>query len=268
MAQEEPASARTPLSKRLLRWSLRVAAVLISVFALQVGLLAFPQAILRNQAEAGSVVVYYPGDPDSAIQELAQATDHRLRAGGFGNPDSPERIFFFPDQGLYSFFARLARVQPEAQGFGVSYLGTNYVSGTRVTALGERTGRSPRYSVWEGSIAHTMAHEVAHQYMIDSIGRSAWIALPHWKQEGFPEYISNIGLIREDTASSLPSRIEILLDDDLWLGPRSWDRIHYEAGLMMEFQLEVQGMDLRSVLADSVTREDTHTAMLEWFRGR
>jgi len=162
---------------------------------------------------------------------------------------------------------RLARLPTEPQGFGISFLGTTYVSGSRVEALGERTNRSPKYSVWEGSIPHTMAHEIAHLFMVDSIGRSAWTALPQWKQEGFPEYVANIGLIRTDSTASLPRRIEVLLDDGQWLGPRSWDRIHFEAGLLVEFLLDIQGHDLRAITADSVTRDHTHAAMLEWYRG-
>ena len=261
-------SQKKPLRRRLIRLSLWLAAAVIAAFGLQVGLLAFPQILLKDKAEAGSVVVYFRGDPDPTVQRLANETDSRLRAGGFGNPENPERIFFFRDHGLYSLFTQLSRVPPEAQGFGISFLGTTYVSGPRVEALGDRTGHGPRHSVWEGSIPHTMAHEVAHLYMVDSIGRSTWTSLPQWKREGFPEYVANIGLIREDDAETLTHRIEILRDDGQWSGPRSWDRIHYEVGLMMEFLLDVRGYDLGTVIPDSITREDTYAAMLEWHRGR
>jgi hypothetical protein len=260
-------SRKKALLKSLMRWSRWPIAVLVMAFVLQVGLLAFPQVLLGNHAEAGSVVVFYRGDQDAAVQDMVADADHRLRAGGFGDPGNPERIFFFRDQGLYSLFARLARVPIEAQGFGASILGTTYVSGPRVEALGERTGRAPRYSVWEGSIPHTMAHEVAHLFMVDSIGRSTWKSLPQWKQEGYPEYIANIGLIRADSSAALPRRIDILLDDEQWLGPRSWDRIHYQAALMVEFLLDVQEYDLRAIVSDSTTEESTFQAMMQWYRG-
>ena len=243
-----------------------VIGVMVIAFGLQVGLLAFPQLLMSNSAHSGSVVVYYDGEDDPAVLLLADATDHRLRAGGFGDPTEPWRIFLFRDPGLYSLFARMGRMPIEAQGFGVSILGTTYVSGPRGEALGERTGRGPEYSVWEGSIPHTMAHEAAHLIMVDSVGRSTWTALPQWKREGYPEYVANIGLLREDTAASLPKRIDILLDDDRWLGSRSWDRIHFEAGLLMEFFLDVRGYDLQRVVPDSITHDEAHAAMLEWRR--
>jgi len=164
------------LPKRLLRLSLWLTGATIAVFGLVVALLAFPQLLLPNKAEAASVVVYYEGEVDPAVQQWADDTDLRLRAGGFGNPERPEHIYFFRDQGLYSFFTQLARVPTEVQGFAISILGT--------------------------------------------------------------------------------------------IGPRSWDRIHFEAGLLMEFLLDVRGYDLMTVLPDSVTREDTYAVMLEWHRGR
>jgi hypothetical protein len=254
-----------PPWKTLRKASGWIAVMMVCVLAVQLGLLAFPQVALGNEAGSGSVVVHYDGDPDTNIEIWVGEVDARLRAGGFGNLEDPAKIFLFRNQRLYTFFARLARVRPETQGFGLSVFGTTYVSETRVLALGERTGRAPRYSVWEGSIPHTMAHEVAHLFMADSIGRKAWRGLPHWKQEGFPEYVANIGLVREDPEASLPARIGILLDDMQWLGPRSWDRIHYEAGLLVEYLLEVEGLEFRAALADSITREATYTSMIDWW---
>jgi hypothetical protein len=252
------------MARTILRFAKWLLVAVIAAVGVQVGLLAFPQVLLRNTAEAGSVVVYYDGDPDTGVHELAKAAASRLRASGFSNSTDPRRVYFFRDPGLYYLFARLARVPVTAQGFGISLLGTSYVSGPRVEALGERSGGVPRFSVWEGDISHTMAHEIAHLIMVDSIGRSAWKVLPQWKQEGYPEYIANIGLIRADTTASLPRRIETLLDDDQWIGPRSWDRVHYEAGLLMEFLLDIQGMDLGSALAETITREEAYGAMLGW----
>lgn len=248
---------------RLLFWA--GAAVLVLLGA-QIALLAFPQVFLSETVETESVVLYHRGPPDPALRELAEATDHRIRAGGFGSPSKPREVFFFRNQQLYSIFARLARVPAEAQGFEISLLGSSFVSGPRVEALGSRTGNSPRYGVWEGSLSHTMAHEIGHLIMVDSIGRSVWATLPQWKREGFPEYIANEGLTREDPSASLQNRIGILLDDGQWLGPRSWDRVHYEAWLLVEYLLEKEGHTLRAITSDKVTRDETYDAMMEWYR--
>ena len=36
----------------------------------------------------------------------------------------------------------------------------------------------------------------------------------------------------------------------------------------MEFLLDVRGLELQAITADSVTREDTNAAMLEWYERR
>ena len=89
MSETRPSSPKKSIPKRLIRLSLWLGTVVIAVFALQTGLLTFPQVVLPNRAEAGSVLVYFDGDPDPAVQILVEETDHRLRSAGFGDPENP-----------------------------------------------------------------------------------------------------------------------------------------------------------------------------------
>jgi hypothetical protein len=142
-----------------------------------------------------------------------------------------------------------------------------------VKALGEGSGGLPRFSIWEGNLAHTIAHEVAHQYVAERIGRGLWRRLPHWKREGIPEYLANIATIRQYSMASLRSRLDLLNSDRAWSATqgwsnRAWERIHYEAGLLVEFLVENQGYTLEDIVADSVTDGNTSAAMLAWAAGR
>ena len=137
------------------------------------------------------------------------------------------------------------------------------------TELGDTTGGQPRFSIWDGDLAHIASHEIGHQYIADRIGSRRWRALPHWKQEGLPEYIANIGDIRADPSLSLVSRIGILGDDTLWTATPAgrrpgWDRVHYEAGLLVEFLLDVQGVSLEQIVSDRLTKHDAYSAMMSW----
>jgi hypothetical protein len=195
--------------------------------------------------------------------------DERLQGSGFYDPARTDRAFFFQSQSLYSLFARLTMVTPLAQGFAISAFGNSYVSATRVAALAEKWKGSPKYSLWEGSPAHIIAHEIAHQYMIDLFGRRMWQQLPHWKQEGFPEYMANIAVIREDSLATLSQRIGVLNSDRAWRATsgwdrRPWDRIHYEAELLVEFLLDVHGYTIDEIVEDNVTRDETLAAMMAW----
>jgi hypothetical protein len=242
---------------------------MIALFALQITVLAFPQLLISNSVEYGTVTVYYDGTPSADIGQLASEVDKRLQGSGFYDPSRTERVFFFQSQNLYTMFARLTMVTPLAQGFAISALGNSFVSASRVAELAEKWTGSPKYSLWEGSPAHIIAHEIGHQYMIDLIGRRVWRQLPHWKQEGFPEYIANIAVIRDDTLATLSQRTGVLNSDRAWKAisgwnKRPWDRIHYEAELLVEFLLDVQGYTFDEIVADSVTRDETLAAMMAW----
>jgi hypothetical protein len=252
------------------RWLIWTGAVVTAPLVGWIGLLAFPQVLCHHQVRAGSIRLYYDDLPEAAARELARAVDHRLRAGGFAGSKRPARVFLFQRSSGYRWITRLAAVPRQAQGFNLSMLGNTFVSGPRVAALGELSGGGPRYSVWEGDPAHTIAHEVGHQLVVDRIGRRS---LPQWKREGLAEYVANIGLIRADGTADLVTRLKILDDDRAWSSAlrstgRGWDRIHYEAGLLVEFLIDVRGDAFADVAADSVTRESTRKALRAWAKQR
>jgi len=252
------------LLRRIGRWSLWLAVALLALFALQVTVLAFPQIQFSNHLQSGTVVVYFDGQAQEEIARLAENVEMRLRGSGYYESSLTHRVFFFDSQSKYAFFARLSLVTTQAQGFALSVFNNTYVSSPNIASLARRTGGRPRYGIWEGDPAHTVAHELGHHYMINRLGRDTWTELPHWKQEGFPEYVANIALIRSDSAATLPHRIDLLADGENWGGQQRWDRMHYGAALMVEFLLDVRGYTLDDIVAENVTRDGTYAAMVEW----
>ena len=244
-------SERRSLSSSLGRWGLGLLLVLLALFALQVTVLAFPQILFARHLQSGSVVVYFDGQARDEIARIVEDVERRLLGSGYYDPSRTSRVFLFDNQLKYALFARLSLVTTEAQGFALSVFDNTFISRPNIAAMAHRTGGRPRYSIWEGDPAHVIAHEVGHHYMIDRIGRSAWSDLPQWKQEGFPEYVANIALLRSDSTATLPRRIDILADGQYWDWQQRWDRRHYEAELMVEFLLDVQGhtLDDRCVAA-------------------
>ena len=260
------------LFRRIARYALRLVLILLILFALQITVLAFPQMLVRNKAESGTIRLYHDGDPNADFEQLASAVDQRLQGSGVYDSTRTDRVYLIHSAGLYDFFVRLSLLRGDPQGFCLSLLGNSFVSVSRVKALGEGSGGLPKFSIWEGNLAHTIAHEVAHQYVADRIGRNLWRRLPHWKQEGMPEYIANIAAIRQDSLASLRNRLDLLNNDQAWSttqgwSNRAWDRIHYEAGLLVEFLIDIQGYTLEDIVADSVTDGDTRAAMLAWAAG-
>ena len=248
----------------IIRILVSLAGMLAVVLTTYLVLLAFPQVLIPRSVRAGVVHLYYDDSPSAQINRLAVDVDWRLRGSDFYDSLQVYRVFFVRKQGLYTLYCRLAMVTPLAQGFALSLFGNSFVSETRLNALGRQTGGCPKYGIWEGDPAHTIAHEIGHLYLTNRIGRSRWENLPHWKQEGLPEYIANIAVMREDTLATLKGRVRVLRDDWLWGAGSRWDRTHYEAGLLVEFLLDVQGYSLEQVICANVTKDETLAALIEW----
>jgi hypothetical protein len=253
-------------SARVLRWVALAAAVL---FVVQIALLAYPRILFSQSARIGTVVLFHDGLTGDQAVRLAGEIDRRLQGSRFHDPTRSDKVFVFRNRKKYELYRKLAFSKVVPSGFNLPIFGNSYVSEAVVAELGEATGGQPRFSIWDGDLAHVAAHEIGHQYIADRIGSRRWRSLPHWKQEGLPEYIANIGAIRADPSPSLGSRVAILEDDALWTampaGRRpGWDRVHYRAGLLVEFLLDVQGMSLEQLISDPVTQKDTYSAMISW----
>ncbi len=248
---------------RILLW---IGMVAVLVLIAWIGLLAFPQVLCTQHVQARSLTLYYDDMLRPEAEELARAVAHRLERSGYYDSNWTARAFVFHNPSTYALITRLAAVPGEAQGFNLSAVGNSFISAPRVAALGERSGGGPRYSIWEGDLSHTIAHEIAHQYLGNRLGRRE---LPQWKREGFAEYVANIGLIRADGTANLRSRLDVLRDDRAWsatLGRerRGWARIHYEAGLLVEFLFDVKGYSLEDIVSGSVMLEETRSALRAW----
>jgi len=257
--------------RRITLWIVWLLIVLAVLFALQVSLLAFPQIVLHDRVQVGAVVLYHDGGSEEAMRQLGADVDRRLQGSRFYDPTRVTNLYYFLDQGTYEFFTSLTFLRGGVpQGFNLPELNNSYVSDSLVTALGQATGGQPRYSIWEGDPAHTAAHEIGHQYGYERLGRRK---LPHWKREGLPEYIANIGLVRQDSLATLERRIDILLDATRWRdtppGRRPGGaRVHYEAWLLVEYLFEVEAYTLEDIIADSVTKDATSAAMMQWYESQ
>lgn len=258
-------SDKSGFFRRFLRLILWLTAIMLILFALQITVLAFPQIVLSRCTQVGTVAIYHNAGPDTDFSNLAAEVDRRLQGSRFYDSSRKDRVFLFRGQKLYEFYARLAFVPPQAQGFNLSVFGNSYLNVPRVTALSGNRTNPPKYSIWEGSLAHTIAHEIGHQYVTDIIGRGEWMSLPHWKQEGLPEYIANISIISNDNLLTLHERIKILQSDRAWDGTYEWDRIHYKAGLMVEYLFEIKRYSLEEITVDTVLAEDVYSEMLSWY---
>jgi tellurite resistance-related uncharacterized protein len=202
--------------RRCARPLLWLLSTLLILFGLQITLLAFPQLLFSESFQAGTVVVHHDGLPAKHAERLAITIDRRLQGSRFHDATRNDPVFVFRERGAYALYRKLLFSNITPSGFNLPVFGNSYVCEAIVTELGTATGGQPRFSIWDGDVAHIAAHEIGHQLVVDRIGSGRWREMPHWKQEGLPEYIANIGDIRADPAAHLSHRIEILNDDTLW----------------------------------------------------
>ena len=147
---------------------------------------------------------------------------------------------------------------------GFCTLGNAYVNLDFINELAGRTGGRPKYHAREGSAVHVATHELMHQFLGDAYGEFASRSLPTWKIEGYIEYGVNQFVAPRDNGYTISERIDIYLDDYKWNSTAETHRGHYIWGLMMEYLINVKGMNLKQVMADNVTKESVYREMIEW----
>ena len=248
------------------KWGMIAAGLIFLLIALYVITLAYPQLFIRNHEDAGMVRLYYGNADKTAIAELASRVEWRIQNSGFYDSSLHYNAFYFEKPGNYKFYAFLARVPNPSQGFALSIFGNAFVNAGRIHELGELHNHQPPYSIYEGDPVHILTHEIAHLIISDQIGRSTWKALPHWKQEGLPEYIANSARAKLVDSISLENRIDILQNDFYWDVEYGWDRKHYKSGLMIEYLLDIKGLLLEEIIADSTEHDQVFSEMIEWRR--
>jgi hypothetical protein len=235
------------------------------LFALQLSVLAFPQPFFSHSQEIGYCQVYSDVEITPQLVEVINDVNGRLDAIELHDKNKTNRVFICHSQGLYSFFARLTLVTPMAQGYNLSTFGNSFVSMTRIDQLRTSSGGFPPYAITEGNPAHTIVHEIVHQYMVDTLGFFGNYRLPPMKREGYAEYGSSIRHIRDDVVYPLPRRIDILLNDDYWFSGYDRVREHYRAGLIVEYLSELKGYSFADIMDDSLRLDSAYEEMIQWY---
>jgi hypothetical protein len=251
--------------RSVLKWSGRALTALILILAIPISALAFPYPFFDHSDQFGHCVVYSDEEFAAGFDEVMKDVNGRLEAveilpGGGGN-----RVFLCRSQKLYSVFARLSRVNPNVQGFNLSFFGNTFVSIPRIDYTRATYGPYPPYGMREGSVAHVIAHEVTHDLSQNEVGFIKYLRLPMWKREGYAEYGAVAGKIREDEGPGLRERIPVLLDDYYWGSGRDPARVYYESELLVEYLIDIEGRTFEQIMSDEITHGAVYKGMMNWY---
>jgi len=249
--------------KNTFRWLGAIVGIIIVLILLDIGVLAIPGPFFPEEKNYGSITVYSEKpigqDTDSIMSEVIL----RLNTVPIYDPDKKYNLCICSTQKKFAFFARLTRRANRIMGFCI--FGSAYVNEDLINELGMKTGGQPKYLTREGSVVHVATHELMHGYINNTYGYLAARTLPEWKIEGYCEYGVNQFVAPRDIGYSIPERrIDIYLDDFQWNPIAEAHRPHYVWGLMMEYLINVRGLNFEQVMDNSIINEDVYKEMLDW----
>lgn len=252
----------TKIFKKLFKWTRAIIVVIIALILLDIGVLAIPGPFFPEKKQYGSITVYSEEPIGQETDSIMAEVFLRLYAVPIYDPDRKYNLCFCSTQKKFTFFTRLTVRANRIMGFGL--LGSAYVNEDFINELGMKTKGKPKYLTREGSVVHVATHELMHGYITDAYGSFAARALPEWKTEGYCEYGVNQFVALRDSGYSIPERIDIYLDDSRWNPTAKVHRPHYVWGLMMEYLINVRGLNFEQVMADSVNNENIYPEMMDW----
>lgn len=248
--------------KRIFKWLGVIVGLIIVLVLLDIVVLATPGPFFPKEKQYGNITVYSEKPIDQKTDSIMSKVFLRLEKVPIYDPESKYNLCFCSTQKKFSFFARLTVRANRIMGF--SLLGSAYVNEDFINELRQKTEGKPKYLTREGSIVHVATHELMHGYINDYYGSIAARTLPVWKIEGYCEYGVNQFVAPQDRGYSIPERIDIYLDDSEWNPTAEVHRPHYLWGLMMEYLINVKGLDFEQVMAEYVTKKKVFQEMMEW----
>jgi hypothetical protein len=238
--------------------------VVVMILLLAICVLARPGPFFSHEKKYGAITVHSETSIGQEIDSIMADVLGRLKNVSIYNPDRKFDLCLCSTQDKFSFFARLTRRPNRTMGFVVC--GSIYVNGEFLKELAIQTGGRPRYSARAGGIVHVATHELMHGYLSDSYGYFASRSLPEWKVEGYCEYGVNQFVAAHDEGYSLQERIDTYLDNSRWNPTAATHRPHFIWGLMMEYLINIKGMNLKQVMAEGVTKENVYREIMSWRR--
>jgi hypothetical protein len=252
----------TRTHRKLLALLAFIVGAILVVVLLIVGVLTTPGPFFPEEKRYRAITVHSETPIGQETDSIIDEVFRRLDAVPVYDPDKEFDLCLCSTQDKFTFFARLTRRANRIMGF--EFLGSCFINGSFLKELAIETGGSPKYMAREGSVVHVITHELTHGYLSDTFGYFASRSLPEWKVEGYCEYGVNQFVAPRDSGYSIQERIDIYLDGAQWNQAASTHRQHYIWGLMMEFLINVKGMSLEQVMADSVTRENVYQEIIAW----
>jgi len=254
--------------RKLWKWLLGAAALLLVVALLPLAAIAFPYPFFPHKTSIDNFTVYTDAAPGPELPLQIEDARRRIQAMDLYQGDVDHRVFLCRKKKTYTLFARLTRKNPQTLGFDVTLVGNMFLSEERLREFSEANRAGIRHCRYEGSLGEAIAHEVAHEQAGKALGFFPHLKLPVWKTEGWAEYQANIAATRDDPAYRFPDRVALVLDDASWCHRNSIaSRNLYKWHVLVEFLGDVRGYRLEDLVREEVTEDAAWQDLMLWYEG-
>jgi hypothetical protein len=225
---------------------------------------AFAHPILKHRLEYENFLIYSDQKLQDTIKDILKETKFRIENLEIYDPAFKPDIFICESEDLYKFFAFWARLNPNSQGFNLSFFGNTFLNMTRINSLKYYHDQRLKHTHLNGNISQVLAHELIHN--LDSRYSGFWnyIEKPVWKKEGYCEFGSTIAFISMDETYDLYKRSSFYFEDDLFNVPNH-SKFYYKAQIMVEYLFTEKGFTFEMLSDSSVTDDRTYEMLKEWY---
>ncbi|MEL6134331.1 MAG: hypothetical protein AAFR59_13290, partial [Bacteroidota bacterium] len=228
------------MKRAIKTWTIRfVSFGLISVLTIIVAVLN-PSFLYAHKTEVGNYTVYHEAALPAEFESRLAAVHERVKQSEWYDSTHTLKLCL-NDGSLYPEMMEALRGPAFGWGFFdlAVFRGTFDFEANTVSLRG-----------YKWNLEQLMTHELVHCLQFHALGLWQSNPLgshPHWKWEGYPEYISRKG------KDQLSLRDNIRRMEEAWkTAPKAWGipfedgtiapRTYYEAWLLVKFCLEIKGM--------------------------
>lgn len=253
------------MKRTIKKWTIRIASTALLLFGILIGIAFNPSLLYANKTEVESFIIYHNEDLSPEIEKRLMNARKLLKDSELYNPEVELKICL-NDNALYpKLIDKLA-----GPTFGRGFYDIIVMQGSA-----NHEANTVELNGYKWDLEQLIAHEAIHCYQFDKLG--FWKSgplnnYPHWKWEGYPEYVSR----QNDDQTDLRHNIDRLLKYNEE-SPGNWDISfsdgtiapisYYKDWLLVQYCLDVQELSYEELLQDSRARADVEKEMWSWYNG-
>ena len=250
------------MKKKIIKWSLGILALAITVFGILLVIIFNPSLTYANKTKINNYTVFHNKPLDENLKSVLEKSNDLLKSSELYDPNVKFEVCL-NDGSIYP--AIIQKILGPAFSYGFYnkvVLKSNINCKENYAELND----------YHWNLTQLITHEETHCLQFNKLGfweSNPMGKNPTWKWEGYPEYVSRQGEGEKD----LVKNIERLIfcektDNNNWIQfPDSTGTVipYYKNWLLMQYCIEIKKMTYIQVLNDTTNEESINQEMMKWF---